>query len=63
MDSTINDDRKAWMSALEGMESGKFDVEQLREENSTPAVFTVPLGEYEGQLRNCLLYTSDAADE
>lgn len=61
MDSTINDDRKAWMSALEGMESGKFDVEQLREENSTPAVFTVPLGEYEGQLRNVIIDQSSFA--
>ena len=61
MDNIVNEDRKAWMSALAGTESGEFDVEKLREENSTPAVFTVPLGEYKGQLRNVIIDQSSFA--
>ena len=59
------------MTALDGQIIDKLDnaVDQLKfyereiETNLVPHVFQLLLPRLKGQLRDCLLYTSDAADE
>lgn len=60
MVAVVDESRKAWMDALTDG-SGDFDVSDLWEENSTPVVFEVPLGENEGEAVNVIVDQSDFA--